>query len=72
MKDARGLGVLKAIFFVAYWTFAWLPGFAAAVCLADAIVFGLYYYRIGHNANLLIRRDRAAFATANAPAGSSW
>jgi hypothetical protein len=59
MKDARGLGVLKAISFVAYWTIAWLPGLAAAVCLADAIVFGLYYYRIGHNANLLIQLRRA-------------
>jgi serine/threonine protein kinase len=58
MNDARGLGILKAISFVAFWTVAWLPYFASAVALADAIVFALYYRKVVLNANRVTERQR--------------
>jgi serine/threonine protein kinase len=66
MNDARGLGILKAISFVAIWTIAWLPYFASVVALADAIVFTLYYRRVAVNANRVIERQWNSAAAAPA------
>jgi hypothetical protein len=61
-RNATGLAMAKAIFFVGVWTIAWIPGFASAVCLADLIVFALYYRRMVFNANLLIAQEQASRA----------
>lgn len=64
IKPAAGLAVAKAASFVAYWTIAWIPGFALFVCAADAVLFTLYYRAVVFNANLVIDSDRGAVARA--------
>jgi hypothetical protein len=59
IKPAAGLGVAKAASFLAYWTIAWIPGFALIVCAVDAVLFALYYRAVVFNANLVIGKHRA-------------
>jgi hypothetical protein len=47
-EDARDLTIL----FVSFCTIAFIPGLGSALCLADAVVFALYYQGIVFNANL--------------------
>jgi predicted Ser/Thr protein kinase len=54
-RDVRTLGIWKAVLFVCFWTIAWIPLLGGVFCVADSIVFGLYYRGITHNANLAIR-----------------
>jgi predicted Ser/Thr protein kinase len=54
-RDVRTLGIWKAVLFVLFCTIAWIPGFGGIICLADLILFGLYYRAIVFNANLTIR-----------------
>jgi hypothetical protein len=60
VKLATGLGIAKAASFVAYWTIAWIPGFALCVCTVDVVLFTLYYRAVVSNANLVIDQNRAA------------
>jgi hypothetical protein len=62
VKPATGLGIAKAASFVAYWTIAWIPGFAFMVCIVDVVLFALYYRAVVFNANLVIDRHRGAAA----------
>jgi hypothetical protein len=55
VRDVRTLGIWKAVLFVCFWTIAWVPFLGGIVCVADAIVFALYYRGIVFNANLTIR-----------------
>lgn len=54
VRDVRGLAIAKAILFICFWTIAWIPLLGGLVCIADSIVFGLYYRGIVYNANLAI------------------
>jgi hypothetical protein len=54
-RNAAGLGVAKAISFVAFWTIGWLPGLGSIVALVDLALFALYYRNIVFNANAAIR-----------------
>ena len=52
----RGWAEAKAVPFVCYWTIAFVPGFVSAVCLADFVVFVVFYRGIVRNANAVIDR----------------
>jgi hypothetical protein len=56
LRNMRGWAVAKAVLFVCYWTIAFVPGFVSLVCLADFVVFVLFYRGIIRNANALIER----------------
>ena len=56
-RNAVGLGIAKAISFIAFWTIAWIPLFASLVCIIDAVLFGLYYRVIVANANDVIAEN---------------
>jgi predicted Ser/Thr protein kinase len=55
VRDMRTLGLWKAILFVCFCTIAWIPLVGGVVCVADLIIFALYYRGIVHNANLAIK-----------------
>jgi predicted Ser/Thr protein kinase len=55
VRNIRGLAIAKAVLFVCFWTIAWIPVLGGAICVADAIVSGLYYRRIVDNASLTFR-----------------
>ena len=65
IRDASGLAVAKALSFVAVWTIGWLPPYTAIVCIADAILFALYYRAVAFNANRVLA-GRAGASTAAA------
>jgi hypothetical protein len=63
IRDTSGLAVAKALSFVAVWTIGWLPGLASIVCIADAVIFVLFYRAVAFNANQVIaRRAREPYA----------
>jgi hypothetical protein len=66
IRPAGGLAVAKGASFIAYWTIAWLPGLASIVCVADAVLFWLYYRAVAFNATQVIAADtdRSAHAAA--------
>ena len=51
LRNMKALGVAKAILFVCVWTIAFIPGLNAIFCLADLVVFVLFYRGIIGNAN---------------------
>jgi predicted Ser/Thr protein kinase len=53
IRDVSGWALAKAIFFVCYWTLAWIPGLSSIIVLADLVVFIFYYRGIVWNANLM-------------------
>jgi len=55
VRNMQTLGLWKAILFVCFCTIAWIPLVGGIVCVADLIVFALYYRGIAYNANLAIR-----------------
>ena len=55
----KGLGIAKAMLFVCVWTVAFVPGLNAIICLADLVIFFLFYRGIVANANLLAVALRA-------------
>jgi predicted Ser/Thr protein kinase len=57
IRNARGLGVAKAIGFVCGWTIGWIPGVGSIVAIVDAVLFVLYYRAIVSNANQVIAGD---------------
>ena len=65
-RNARELATAKAISFVAVWTIGWLPGFASAVCIIDAVLFVLYYRAVAFNANQVVGRGAPTPAVAAA------
>jgi predicted Ser/Thr protein kinase len=52
LRNMKALAIAKAILFVCAWTIAFIPGLNAITCLADLIVFILFYRGIVQNANL--------------------
>ncbi len=57
IRPTGGLAIAKAASFVASWTIGFLPGLAAIVGFADAVLFALYYRAIAHNANEVIAAE---------------
>jgi len=69
-RNAVGLGIAKAISFIAFWTIAWIPSLAPVVCIVDAVLFVLYYRAIVSNANDVIASNGSEAAPLD-PDGAS-
>ena len=52
IRDMKGLGIAKAILFVCVWTVAFIPGLNSIICLADLVIFFLFYRGIVANATV--------------------
>ncbi len=57
IRPTGGLAIAKAASFVASWTIGFLPGLAAIVGFADAILFAFYYRAIARNVNEVIAAE---------------
>lgn len=60
IRNMKGLGIASAIGFVAYFTIGWIHGVASIVCLADLVIFILFYRGVVWNAKLLQGQDSEA------------
>ncbi len=65
LKNLRGAGIASAVCFICYWTIGWIPGVGSFVCLADLVLFLLFFGGAVANANLLIEQEGEA-------QGSTW
>ena len=70
-RNAVGLGIAKAITFIAFWTIAWIPIFAPVVCIIDAVIFVLFYRAIVSNANAVIAWNAEGSTGPDLTAGST-
>ena len=57
ISNVQALAIVKAVLFVAFWTIAWVPGFASIIAVVDAVVFAVFYWHIAANANALLTGD---------------